>query len=274
MELIDYCTAQQERLRGDIETLVRLESPSTDKAAADRCGAALAELLHGAGGQVTTVRQDGRGDHVRAEFAGGPTRVLILGHFDTVWDVGTIRRMPVRQEGGRLFGPGIYDMKASLAVAALAVRALRHCELAGPTVVMLFTSDEEIGSGTSRELIEREARESDAVLVLEPSLPGGAAKTRRKGCGEFTLIAHGVSAHAGIDPRKGANAIHEIAHQVCALQALGAAGSRPGSASGSRPRHQRQCRSHRRRDAWQRRRRAREGCHRRARPDNGRRGPS
>ena len=220
MELIDYCTAQQERLRGDIETLVRLESPSTDKAAADRCGAALAELLHGAGGQVTTVRQDGRGDHVRAEFEGGPTRVLILGHFDTVWDVGTIRRMPVRQEGGRLFGPGIYDMKASLAVAALAVRALRHCELAGPTVVMLFTSDEEIGSGTSRELIEREARESDAVLVLEPSLPGGAAKTRRKGCGEFTLIAHGVSAHAGIDPRKGANAIHEIAHQVCALQAL------------------------------------------------------
>lgn len=220
MELIDYCTSQQERLRADIEALVRLESPSTDKAAVDRCGAALAGLLRDAGGCVTTVRQDARGDHLRAEFTGGPQRVLILGHFDTVWDLGTITRMPIRQEGGRLYGPGIYDMKASLAIAALAIRALRRHEVATPLVVMLFTTDEEIGSGTSRALIESEARASDAVLVLEPSLPGGAAKTQRKGCGEFTLIAHGVSAHAGIDPRKGANAIHEIAHQLCALQAL------------------------------------------------------
>jgi glutamate carboxypeptidase len=156
---------------------------------------------------------------VRAELAGGPRSVLLLGHFDTVWDVGQLERMPVREEGGRLYGPGVYDMKASLAIAMLAVRAAKT---AGPTprIVMLWTTDEEIGSATSRTIIEAEARVSDAVLVLEPSLPGGAAKTQRKGCGEFTLSVHGVSAHAGIDPRKGASAIHELAHQIVALEAL------------------------------------------------------
>jgi glutamate carboxypeptidase len=87
-------------------------------------------------------------------------------------------------------------------------------------VVMLWTTDEEVGSGTSRRLIEEEARRSRAVLVLEPSLPGGGVKTRRKGCGDFELIVHGVSAHAGIDPGKGANAIHELAHQIAVIQSL------------------------------------------------------
>jgi glutamate carboxypeptidase len=220
LELIDYCASQQAALRADIERLVRLESPSTDKAAVDRCGLAVAAMLRDAGADVKTLAEAVRGDHVRAEFAGGPKQVLILGHFDTVWDVGTIERMPLREEGGRLHGPGIYDMKASIAIAALAARAARQLDLDTPRIVMLFTTDEEIGSGTSRAMIEREARESDAVLVIEPSLPGGAAKTARKGCGEFTMTARGVSAHAGIDPRKGASAIHEIAHQICALQSL------------------------------------------------------
>jgi glutamate carboxypeptidase len=207
-------------LRRDVETLVRLESPSTDKAAVDRCGAAVAEMLRAAGGDVRLIQQSQRGDHVRAEFAGGPGRVLILGHFDTVWEVGTLARMPLREQDGRLHGPGIYDMKASLAIAAHAIAALRESSKVSPRVVMLFTTDEEIGSETSRALIEAEARDSDAVLVLEPSLPGGAAKTRRKGCGEFTIAAHGVSAHVGIDPRKGASAIHELAHQIRVIEAL------------------------------------------------------
>lgn len=203
-----------------IETLVRLESPSTDKAAVDRCGTMLTGLLTGAGASVTRFPQVDRGDHLRAEFDGGPGRVLILGHFDTVWDVGQIERMPFREEGGRLHGPGIFDMKSSIAVALLAVRALSQLGMSAPRVVMLWTTDEEIGSGTSRGIIEAEARASHAVLVVEPSLPGGAAKTHRKGCGEFALTVRGIPAHAGIDPRKGASAIHELAHQIVALEAL------------------------------------------------------
>ena len=112
-------------------------------------------------------------------------------------------------------------MKAGIVVAMTAIRALQErSDSARPTVVMLWTTDEEIGSGTSRAVIEFEAQQSDAVLVLEPSLPGGAAKTRRKGCGEFVLSVRGVSAHAGIDPTKGASAIHELAHQIGYLESL------------------------------------------------------
>lgn len=227
LEWLAFCSAQQAALRNDIESLVRLESPSTDKRAVDRCGAAIAGMLGQAGADVTLLRQASRGDHVRAEFAGGPARVLILGHFDTVWEVGTLERMPLREEAGCLHGPGVYDMKASIAIAILAMRALRGGRAPGtsgapdvPRVVMLWTTDEEVGSETSRATIEAEARTSDAVLVLEPSLPGGAAKTARKGCGEFTLTVKGVAAHAGIDPRKGASAIHELAHQVRVLEGL------------------------------------------------------
>lgn len=233
---MDFCRARQAQLRSDIETLVQLESPSTDKAAVDRCGAALASMLTEAGATVTRLPQAERGDHIRAEFPGGPRQVLLLGHFDTVWDVGQIERMPLREEDGRLYGPGVYDMKASIGVSILAMRALREsvrlkpdatsrattsrATSGAPRVVMLWTTDEEIGSETSRGHLEAEARASDAVLVLEPSLPGGAAKTRRKGCGEFHMTIHGVSAHAGIDPRKGASAIHELAHQIVFLEKL------------------------------------------------------
>lgn len=219
LDLLEFCTSRQAALRSDVETLVRLESPSTDKASVDRCGATLAGMLETLGARVARIPQTARGDHIRAEFGGGPRQVLLLGHFDTVWDVGQLERMPLREENGRLFGPGVYDMKASIAVAMLAVHA---AAAAGPTpkVVMLWTTDEEVGSATSRGLIEEEARASDAVLVLEPCLPGGAAKTQRKGCGEFTMTVRGVSAHAGIDPRKGASAIHELAHQIVALEAL------------------------------------------------------
>jgi glutamate carboxypeptidase len=222
-ELLEYCRQQQDALRRDIETLVRLESPSDDKAAVDGCGEALAGMLTEAGARVERIPQTERGNHIRAEFDGGPRRALVLGHFDTVWSVGQLDKMPLREEDGRLHGPGIYDMKASIAIAILAVRALRafrQAEGHAPRIVMLWTTDEEVGSGTSRGLIEQEARASDAVLVVEPSLPGGACKTQRKGCGEFTLRVHGVSAHAGIDPRKGASAIHEIARQILALEAL------------------------------------------------------
>ena len=218
--LLRFAESHRHDLLNDLEALVRAESPSIDKTAVDRCGAVLAGQLGGAGGTVERIRQEDRGDHLRTTFAGDGRQVMILGHFDTVWDVGQIERMPFRETGGRLYGPGIYDMKSGIAVAMLAVRALADLTLPNPPLVMLFTTDEETGSTTSRRIIEDEARRSQAVLVLEPSLPGGGAKTSRKGVGDFAVEVHGVAAHAGIAPAQGANAVHEIAHQIVALQAL------------------------------------------------------
>jgi glutamate carboxypeptidase len=219
--LLAYCEGQRAFLSETVERLVRLESPSTDKAAVDRCGDVLEQQLVSMGAGVTRLRQSTAGDHLRAEWQGGDRQVLLLGHFDTVWEVGQLERMPVRRDGGRLHGPGVFDMKAGIAVAMLAVRALHALGASRlPGIVMLWTADEEVGSATSRAAIEAEARRSAAVLVLEPSLPGGGAKTSRKGVGQFELTLHGVSAHAGVDPGKGASAIHELARQVLAIEAL------------------------------------------------------
>ena len=129
--------------------------------------------------------------------------------------------MPLTRSGGRLHGPGVFDMKAGIAIAMLATRALLET---GPAlahrIVMLWTTDEEIGSESSRAAIEDEARRSRAVLVLEPSLPGGAVKTSRKGCGSYQVIVRGVAAHAGIEPQKGASAVQELAHQILRVNAL------------------------------------------------------
>jgi glutamate carboxypeptidase len=222
--LLEFCRSQSAWVRETVEALVKLESPSDDKAAVDRCGAELTRRLTAIGARVTRSAQTTCGDHVRAEWqptiSGDTAPILLLGHFDTVWPIGTLERMPLHERDGRLHGPGIFDMKAGVAVAMLAMRALREGRGAIPHVAMLWTTDEEIGSATSRALIEETARASSAVLVLEPSLPGGAAKTSRKGVGEFELTVHGVSAHAGLDPGKGASAVHELAKQVLALEAL------------------------------------------------------
>jgi glutamate carboxypeptidase len=231
-DLLTYCQSQNAWLRETIEALVRVESPSHDKAAVDRCGNELERRLTDLGASVARLRQDTRGDHLRAHWKGTRERgqgkkekaeeqILLLGHFDTVWDVGALEQMPLREVDGRLYGPGIYDMKSGIAVSMLAMRALDSLDAGGrPRVVVLWTTDEEIGSGTSRGVIEEEARRSRAVLVLEPSLPGGAVKTSRKGVGEFELVVHGVAAHAGLDPGKGASAIHELARQILNLEAL------------------------------------------------------
>lgn len=204
-----------------IEDLVRLESPSGDVPALNRCGAALARHMTALGGRVTPVAAPGAGDHLRAEFGAGASQVLVLGHFDTVWPVGQLERMPLRLEDGRLYGPGTFDMKAGIAQALLAVRAILDSGQRQPhRLVMLWTTDEEVGSTTSRALIEAEAQHSRAVLVLEPSLPGGALKTARKGVGEFHVRATGIAAHAGVDPTRGASAIHELAWQVTRLAEL------------------------------------------------------
>ncbi len=219
--VLDYCDSQHGWLLETTEALARLESPSTDKAAVDRCGAKLASRLTELGGRVDRLPREEWGDLLRAEFGHGATQVLLLGHFDTVWPVGQLARMPVGLEAGRLHGPGVFDMKAGIAVGMLAVRALRDLGLAPDRrVVMLWTTDEEVGSRASRAVIEDEAKRSAAVLVLEPGLPGGGLKTSRKGCGEFELAVTGIAAHAGVDPGKGASAIHELARLVGVVRAL------------------------------------------------------
>lgn len=220
MTLLRCCEDALPQMLQAIETLVRHESPSTDKAAVDRCGRALAGLLRAAGAEVDVLARAERGDHVRARFAGTGPPVLMLGHFDTVWPVGTLERMPLRRDDGRLYGPGVFDMKAGIVLAIAAISALRATGGIPPAVTMLWTTDEEVGSATSRAEIEAAARESRAVLVLEPSLPGGALKTARKGCGEFQVTVQGVAAHAGLDPGKGASAIHELAAQIARIERL------------------------------------------------------
>jgi glutamate carboxypeptidase len=219
-QFVSFAESLREWLMDTIEALVRLESPSTDKIAVDACGAELSRRLAEHGARVEQLSCATRGNHIRARFAGEGPQITLLGHFDTVWPVGQLQRMPFQEEQGRLHGPGVFDMKAGIAVALLAVRTVRHLLSPSPSIVMLWTTDEEVGSGTSRPIIEEEARKSGAVLVLEPSLPGGAVKTRRKGCGDFELTVEGVAAHAGIDPGKGANAIHELARQIVDIQQL------------------------------------------------------
>jgi len=221
ISLRDFCRAEQDWLLETVETLVGLESPTTDKAAVDRCGRELASRLGRIGGRVSRLPRPDRGDHLLAEFGCGASQILRLGHFDTVWPVGQLDRMPLTRSNGRLHGPGVFDMKAGIAIGMLATRALLEAgHRFSRRIVMLWTTDEEIGSPTSRSAIEEEARRSDAVLVLEPSLPGGAVKTSRKGCGEYELVVRGVAAHAGIDPSKGASAIHELARQIVLVQKL------------------------------------------------------
>jgi glutamate carboxypeptidase len=220
-ELLAYCEREREWVTAFIESLATIESPSSDKTAVDRLGAFTADRFDTLGWRTESLTQPTMGDHLRLTWGSRDTQVLLLGHIDTVWPIGQLARMPVRHDESRLCGPGVFDMKGGIGVGALAVRALAALGLTPRhRVVWLLTSDEEVGSQSSRALIEDEARRSVAVLVLEPSLPGGGVKTARKGVGEFTIEVQGVSAHAGIEPEKGVNAIVELAHQVLALQRL------------------------------------------------------
>ena len=221
IRLREFCRAERSWLLETIESLVRLESPTDDKAAVDRCGSAIAARLAAIGGRVSTLTRTDRGDHLLAEFGCGSSQILLLGHFDTVWPIRQIERMPVETRDGRLHGPGVFDMKTGIALGMLATRAILETGAAqSKRIVMLWTTDEEVGSQTSRAAIEDEARRSDAVLVLEPSLPGGMLKTSRKGVGTYEVVVRGVAAHAGVDPEKGASAVQELAHQILRINAL------------------------------------------------------
>jgi len=204
------------------QRLVEIESPSTDKAAVDRLGAVVADELGRLGAVVTIDKQTTAGNHIIGQWGLGKEGILILCHIDTVHDIGGLARNPIRVAEGKLYGPGTQDMKASIAMALTALAALREQRQWPPRpITALFTSDEEIGSDTSRALIERLATSGAAlVLCLEPCLSDGALKTWRKGVGDFEIIARGKATHAGADHENGRNAIEELAHHVLAIQRL------------------------------------------------------
>jgi len=215
MELGSVVSAAEGRLRGRVRELVEVESPSEDKAAVDRAGELVAGWAEGLGGKVRRHRQKEFGDVLEMRFGGSSKkrgRVLLLGHLDTVWPMGTLRTMPWREADGKLWGPGVLDMKAGVVMALEAVAALRELGEERP-VTLLLVSEEEVGSPVSRAITERVAAECAAVLVLEPA-QGLAYKTARKGVGNFGLRVEGVASHAGVDFGAGHSAVLEMARLV------------------------------------------------------------
>ena len=218
-ERLKYFEERRERMVETIRQLVEAESPSDDKAAADRLASLLAGRFEGLGGHAKFHRVADFGNHLQVDF--GTERrakpVLLLGHYDTVYPVGTLKNMPCRVEGGRLFGPGTLDMKSGIALMLQAIEALRewHADSMPRPVTVLLVSDEEVGSDSSRRITESLAKNAEAVLVIEPSLGlQGAVKTARKGVGEYIVKAIGKAAHSGLDFEKGESAIVELARQV------------------------------------------------------------
>ncbi len=197
--------------------LAGAESPSDDKAAVDSCVALAAAHAQGLGGRVKFHRQRKFGDVLEIRFgrkAKSPAeRVLLLGHLDTVWPMGTLRTMPCRLADGRLYGPGTLDMKGGVAMAFTAIEILIEAEMLDREIVFLLNPDEEVGSPVSRPVTERLARECGAVYVLEPA-QGLACKTARKGVGGWRIEVHGAAAHAGVDFEKGASAVRELARVI------------------------------------------------------------
>src|ERR1041385_6252010 len=218
-----YCQQHQGEMLSLLRHMVEIESPSDDKAAVDRMGVFLGQVFERLGGKVTFYPQQEAGNHLKAEFAGGASAgasgkpALLLGHFDTVWQMGTLAKMPFRMEDGRAFGPGVYDMKAGITMMIFALRAVQagagsgshRADRSRPVTVLLDTG-EEIGSATGRPLGEATARDCEAVLGLEPSQgPKGHLKTSRKGVGNITIQVRGRASHSGVDFEKGRSAIVE-----------------------------------------------------------------
>ncbi|HEV8385387.1 MAG TPA: M20 family metallopeptidase [Candidatus Acidoferrales bacterium] len=219
-ELLHLARKHQTEFLRVLEKLVRAESPSEDKAAVDRCARLLAAEWRRRGARIEFLREKHRGDHLLVDTSMGPARpqgqIMLLGHMDTVYDLGTLKRMPWRISGGRAHGPGVFDMKSGLVIALFAVQLLREMRITPKKrIICLWTSDEEIGSESSQRFIEREARRSDAVLVLEPATGReGKVKTARKGVGFAEIAVTGRAAHAGLNPEAGINAVHELALQI------------------------------------------------------------
>ena len=221
---VAYFQERQDAIVETIRQAVEIESPTVDKQAADRLGHWLASKFEALGGHSKFHRTADFGDHLQVDFPGRDRRkpVLLLGHFDTVYPLGTLASMPCRIGEGRLWGPGTLDMKSGIASMLYAIDALRTQDGTLPrSVTVLLVSDEEVGSTSSRRITEELAKRSEAVLVLEPSYGlKGAVKTARKGVGEYALKVIGKAAHAGLDFEKGQSAVLELARQIERISAM------------------------------------------------------
>jgi glutamate carboxypeptidase len=227
--LRDHFASRQRELLALTRTLVEAESPSGDEAGSSAVVSLLAAAARpiSAVNSVEKIKSERFGEHVRIRAFASPeaknnrAAIVILGHTDTVHPRGALEKRPWRIEGGRAYGPGVFDMKAN---CALAIEVLRACDAAGARppcpVTLLLTCDEESGSPSGRSLVEAETKRARGVLVLEPPATGGRVKTARKGTGMFTIEARGRAAHAGLEPEKGVSALLELARQTVRLHAM------------------------------------------------------
>lgn len=221
-QLFEFLQSRQEEMVRTLAEWVNHDSPTFDKAEVDAMGRRIARAFVDVGAGQEVHSQPERGDHYTLSWgpAAGSGQILLVGHFDTVWPLGEAQQRPFAVSDGRATGPGVYDMKSGLVIGLFALRALAHFGLLPERrLVLLLNSDEEIGSPTSRALIEAEARRSDYCLVLEPSR-GGPLTVWRKGVGRFVLEVTGVASHSGVDPEKGVSAIEELARQIQRIHAL------------------------------------------------------
>lgn len=222
-DVLHWLTLRQREIVEQVREMVVRESPTHDKQPCDTLCGYLAEQFQALGGRVKVHRQAKTGNHLQVDFAGprGHKPVLLLGHYDTVYDLGTLATMPWREHKGRLHGPGVFDMKSGIAQIIFALHALRDVKggFSRPVSVWLV-SDEEEGSDSSRAITEKLAAKCEAVLVCEPAGPGGALKTARKGVGAFVIKVTGQASHAGLDFEKGQSAILELSHQIQAVSRL------------------------------------------------------
>jgi glutamate carboxypeptidase len=216
MALPTASTFELDAMLDDLRTLVEVESPSLDLEALRASAEVLAAMIERLLGAPAAIVDGPAGPHVRWS-GGGTPRVLLLGHHDTVFPLGTLASRPFTVADGRVTGPGVFDMSAGIVQALHGLAALGDLE----GVELLFSADEEVGSESSRALIEERALACGAVLVLEPSADGGALKTGRKGCGTFDVVVRGRAAHAGLEPERGVNALVEVARQVLVIDGIG-----------------------------------------------------
>lgn len=221
--ILSWLAARQNEMVASVREVVLRESPTHSKKACDELSDFLAHEFEHLGGDVKLHRQPEAGNHLQINFAGRDRRkpVMLLGHFDTVYELGALETMPWNERQGRLYGPGVFDMKAGIVQMMFALWALRESDGGLPRPVkVLLVSDEEAGSATSRDITEKLAKQCAAVLVCEPSGPGGALKTARKGVGAFRMKVTGRTAHSGLDFEKGQSAILELAHQILAVSQM------------------------------------------------------
>jgi len=222
--LLAYCESEMDAFMRCLRQAVEIESPSLNKTAIDRIASFFAQEFSQRGGKVQMLNHPTAGSAVVAEFwpaAQGAKPILLLGHLDTVWEIGTLAGMPFQVRDGCAYGPGIYDMKSGVVCGLWAMQALAALNIIPPGPVRFFlNADEEVSSIAFRDELLAEARRARAVLVLEPAAAQGALKTARKGVGEFQITVRGRSAHAGINPSAGVNAISELVRQVIRIEKL------------------------------------------------------